>query len=235
MFGLFRQKQRRETRRPHRNRPNLERLEGRDVPSRLTLSIVPSGVDKTVTVSGDLQADPVTSGSSQTSRFGGLATNQTFRIDGVVNSASVANQVIDLGGVVQGTAVTDANGHFTRTLGATGLGTARAWSDDGLSNIATATLAVPPPNIDRLIAVEEPTDWVISGHVTGYNPGSLTITLGGLASVNNVTVAVDADGNFATAVHLNGTAQDDGFLSAVTTDVWGQRSNEALYSVHQTH
>jgi hypothetical protein len=63
----------------------------------------------------------------------------------------------------------------------------------------------------------------------------MTITLSGLASVKNLTVTVDAKGNFATAVHLNGTAQDDGWLRAVTTDIWGQSSNEALYLVHQTH
>jgi hypothetical protein len=235
MFGLFRQRPRRKTPRPTRARLDLERLEGRDVPSRLTLSITPSGVDKTVTVSGDLRPDPVTSGPSPTSAFAPLATNQAVSLDGVVTSPSVARQPIDLGGVVQGSAVTDANGHFTLTLPATGLGTARAWTDDGSSNIATATLAVPPPIISGLIAAEEPTDWVISGHVTGYNPGSLTITLGGLASVRNLTVTVDAKGNFATAVHLSGTVQDDGFLSAVTTDVWGQGSKQALYLVHQTH
>jgi hypothetical protein len=94
---------------------------------------------------------------------------------------------------------------------------------------------VTPPKIDALQAVEEPTDWVISGHVTGYKPGSMTITLSGLASVKNLTVTVDTRGNFTTAVHLNGTIQDDGWLRAVTTDIWGQSSNEALYLVHQTH
>ena len=157
MFGLFRQR-RSETPRLPRARLNLERLEDRDVPTLLTLSITPSGVDKTVTVSGNLQPDTVASTSADSGSFAALVTNQTIQLDGVLGGTSVARQVIDLGGVVHGTAVTDAGGHFTRTLRATGLGTVRAWADDWSSNIATATLAVTPPNIDALQAVEEPTD-----------------------------------------------------------------------------
>ena len=231
MFGLVR-KRRRQTPRLPRARLNLERLEDRAVPTLLTLSITPSGVDKRVTVSGNLLPDTVTNSSADT---GSSVTNQTVQFDGAVGVAGVARKVIDLDGVVHGTAVTDAGGHFTQTLQATGLGAVKAWADDGSSNIATAPLTVTPPKIDALQAVEEPTDWVISGHVTGYKPGSMTITLNGLASVKNLTVTVDAQGNFTTAVHLNGTAQDDGWLRAVTTDIWSQSSNEALYLVHQTH
>jgi hypothetical protein len=234
MFSIFRQPWR-ETLRLPRARLNLERLEDRDVPTLLTLSITPLGVDKTVTVSGNLQPDTVARLSADSGSFAALVTNPTIQLVGVVGGTSVARKVIDLGGVVRGTAVTDASGNFAQTLRATGLGTVKAWADDGSSNIATATLTVTLPKIDALQAVEEPTDWVISGHVTGYKPGSLTITLSGLASVNNLTVTVDANGNFATAVHLTGTAQDDGWLRAVTTDIWGQSSNEGLYLVYQTH
>jgi hypothetical protein len=217
MIALFRRMQRRQKPRLPRTQLNLERLDSRDVPSLLTLSITPSGVDKTVTVNGNLRPDTAAFPS------------------GAVDGTKVAKQIIDLGGVVNGIAVTDTCGHFTLTLQATGLGTATARADNGFSNIATATLTVAPPNIDALIAVEEPTDWVISGHVIGYNAGSLTISLSGLESVKNLTVTVDAKGNFATAVHLNGTAGDDGWLRAVTTDIWAQTSNEALYLVYQTH
>jgi hypothetical protein len=235
MLGVFRRMQRRETPRLPRRRLNLERLDGRDVPSLLTLSITPSGVDKMVTVNGDLRPDTAAFPPARSGSFAALVTYQTVHLDGAVDGTNVAGQIIDLGGVVDGIAVTDASGHFTRTLQAVGLGTATARTADGSSNIATATLMVAPPNIDVLLAVEEPTDWVISGHVTGCKPGSLTITLSGLASVRNMTVTVDAKGNFATAVHLNGTAQDDGWLRAVTSDIWGQTSNEALYLVCQTH
>jgi hypothetical protein len=235
MFALFQRMQRRETPRLRRTRLNLEQLDGRDVPSLLTLSITPSGVDKMVTVKGDLRPDTTAVSSDRSGSFAPLVTNQTVYLGGAVDGTKVAGQIIDLGGVVGGIAVTDTSGHFTRTLQAIGLGAATARADDGSSNIATAILTVAQPNIDILKAVEEPTDWVISGHVTGFNPGSLTITLSGLESVNNMTVTVDAKGNFATAVHLNGTAGDDGWLRAVTTDIWGQRSNEALYLVCQTH
>jgi hypothetical protein len=219
MLGLFRRRQRRETPRVRRAPLTLERLESRDVPSTLTLSITPSGIDKTVTVSGEYHQDLASNEPGQLCKIAALNTNHT----------------IHLGGVVNGTAVADASGHFIRTLLATGLGAATAWADDGSSNVATATLVVKPPTIDTLRAVEEPTDWVFSGHATGYNPGSLTITLTGLGSVKNITVTVQANGNFTTSVHLDGTANDDGWLRAVTTDVWGQTSNRALYLVHQTH
>ena len=130
MFGLVR-KRRRQTPRLPRARLNLERLEDRAVPTLLTLSITPSGVDKRVTVSGNLLPDTVTNSSADT---GSSVTNQTVQFDGAVDVAGVARKVIDLDGVVHGTAVTDARGHFTQTLQATGLGAVKAWADDGSSN-----------------------------------------------------------------------------------------------------
>ena len=68
--------------------------------------------------------------------------------------------------------------------------------------------------------------WLISGRVVDEQPDGLTVSFGGaVASLANVTVVTDADGEFSYLVQLNNNGTDTGWLSATTTDGQGAPSS----------
>src|SRR5947209_18357603 len=106
MFGLLPSSPRKVSSLPRRRaRLSLERLESRDTPSTLSLS-VSYGFGANVTLSGDL-----------------------------TNAPTPANQTICFSGQASGMAFTDANGHFSATVSASGLGDVYAQMMDGTSNM----------------------------------------------------------------------------------------------------
>jgi len=53
----------------------------------------------------------------------------------------------------------------------------------------------------------------------------MTVTLGGLPELQNVTVTTDANGNFSYTCQL--AVGESGTATAITTDWWSAQSNEA--------
>ena len=183
--------------RPRRTSPSprrrllfLEQLEARDCPSSLTLNLIP-GTMKNVTLSGDLA---------------GAANN--------------AGQTIQFNGQVSGKTTTDANGHYSITLQATGLGQITATDADGSSNSATVMLASPPPTIQNFTVSDSYGVWTFSGQVLAPPSSTISLVLNDGGTFKNTQVTVGAGGNFSYSVQLNSV--DNTLVNCTATDQWGQ-------------
>jgi hypothetical protein len=163
--------------------------------------------------------------------YGGL---RSVTISGQVMDSSPAGLTVTLSGMVTGTTITDANGFYTFTVDASGLGQVLVSTVDagGLaSNVAQVTVACAAPQINDFLAQHLVFDfWTVSGTVNAPDAASLVITLGGLLSLANVQVTVQSDGSFTYTWEL-ANPFEAGIVTAVTTDCWGQQSNIATYLV----
>jgi hypothetical protein len=151
----------------------------------------------------------------------------------VTNTTSPGGLTVQLGGKVNGTAATDANGNYSATLQASGLGVITAATTDGQSNVAQFTL------VDTEAVITAFTDmhgsqslYTFTGHVAGGYEGEV-VNFGGLHDLQGQSATVDANGNFSITVQLDGLADDNGFATAQTVDAWGITSNLALDFVAQ--
>jgi hypothetical protein len=158
----------------------------------------------------------------------------TVTVMGHVSDANPATCWISISGVMRGSTMANAQGAFSYTGQADSLGTVRAAAvnDQGLvSNLASAQVASSPPTITNFTAIHQyGTIWTFAGQVTDPSgAGQLTVTLGGLPSLNNVTATVQDNGWFSVTVQLaNG---ENGTATAQTTDWWGLQSNVAMMGV----
>jgi hypothetical protein len=184
----------------------LEALEGRDCPSTISLSVA-YGTQRNITLSGQ-----------------------------VTNAAHPAGLTVQIAGVASGTTVTDANGNYSITLPAVQLGTVTAATTDGQSNTAQAMLAGAPPQIVNFTWTLGSTGLsTFSGQVLDASAPGLTVNFGGEpVSMQNQHVTVDADGWFYFTIRLNGTATDNGEVTATVTDWWGLQSEAVQVFVQQS-
>jgi hypothetical protein len=208
MFNLLRRSTRKmPARAPRSVRLGLERLETRDCPSFISLSVM-YGTQKNITLWGDVTGTP---------NPGGLTVQFT--------------------GNAVGTATTDSNGHYSASLVALALGNVYASTTDGASNTAVVTLMVPQPKIINFGGSQGPGNvWTFSGTVSaaGGSPG-LTVYFGGdPVDMQNKTTTVNQDGTFTLIVQMNGQQNDNGSVSAQTVDWWNQQSNMAFDFITQT-
>ena len=180
-------------------RPALERLESRDCPSTINLMAYTTPSSHVVTLMGQ-----------------------------VTNTPTPGGLTVQLGGEVNGTATTDANGNFTASLPAAALGVVTAATADGQSNTAQFTLTDQGTRITSFNWIQDPGNvYVFSGQVGGGYQGE-TVNLGGIHSLQGKSTTVDVSGNFSYTVQLDGTVDDTGNASAQAVDVWGVTSNMAL-------
>jgi hypothetical protein len=207
MFGIWTRPRPKYRRAPRPSvRLYLERLETRECPSTLSLSVA-YGTQRNVTLSGQL-----------------------------TNAPNVGGQTIRIWGVASGTAVTDASGNYSVTLTASGLGQVSAATADMHSNTAHVMLTDTAPTISNFVATESSGDiWTFSGHVSySHRMQGLTVTFGGqVASLQGQTTTVNASGYFTFTIQLNGTMGDNGMATAVIDDSWGMLSNTAMANVYQ--
>lgn len=189
---------------PRSFRPQLERLEDRLSPSGFEMLWMNVTYDpnREVTLSGALYS------------MGG----------------PVANQTVNFGGVVNGTATTNVLGMYSVTLPVSQLGQVTAASADGLSNTMQATLVGGTPTIDRFMAMPQNNGyWMLCGQVTGAPTQGEVIQFDGISAVAGLTCNVNADGTFA-AVALIPSGQG-GDVMAGAVDWWGDTSNEVTMTV----
>ena len=189
----------------------LERLEDRLSPSGMGPPGGPGGVGAPTpeTVSLTVTYDP----NKQVTLTGQL-TGQ---------SGPIANQTINLGGVVNGTATTNAQGGYSVTLPVSKLGQVTAASADGQSNIVQSTLVSGSPTINNFDAASEGSGlWYFSGTVTGAPTQGEVVTLAGIPALQNQQVNVNPDGTFGYFCIVN-TGQG-GWANAEATDWWGDTS-----------
>jgi hypothetical protein len=208
MFGLLsRWTQKPRPSHARRARLRLERLEARDNPSTLTLSVT-YGSGRSVTLSGTLS-----------------------------NTANPAMQQIDFSGQVSGFTGTNSQGQFSATFQAAALGTITATDHDGSSNSPQVTLADVTPTLTFIASEGQYHQYTLYGDVTyvGHDPSSLTVTFGGdPESLQMVSTWTDTNGHYSTTVTLNGTSTDNGVAWAKVTTPWGTDSALKEADIHQT-
>jgi hypothetical protein len=182
-------------------RPFLEGLEDRLAPSNLTMAVTYEP-NKQVLISGQL-----------------------------TGTSNPANEQINIMGAAQGQCVTDAQGNYSVILTANSLGVVGAVTADGQSNIALATLAVGPAVINNFKAVAQPGGYYqFSGNVSGTAPTQgMVIDFGGLACLQNQTVAVNADGSFCLTIQV--PQGQTGMVWAQSVDWWGDPSQDVITTV----
>jgi hypothetical protein len=123
--------------------------------------------------------------------------------------------------------MTDANGHYSKTVTASALGTITATTLIGKTPVvASAKLAVDAPAFD--LAGDGVFSWDenggtydFHGHINTPNVGELTLVLNNGGRFIDVAVTVNSSGNFDYSVALN-MPTDGGVWMASATDVWGQ-------------
>ena len=158
--------------------------------------------------------------------------NKQVTLAGSLSSPSgpVTNQTINFGGVVKGTATTDAQGNYSVTLTASALGQVTAASADGLSNQATYTLVGGTPVINNFTAIPEGGGlWEFSGNVTGAPAQGEVVNFGGIPALENQSRNVQPDGTFSFFVVV--ASGQGGVATAQAVDWWGDTSKVAMTGV----
>ncbi len=155
-------------------------------------------------------------------------------LSGRVTDIDAAGRTVTFSGVVTGSVVTNTDGTYSYTATASGLGTVSSSTTDlwaQASNQAQASVANAAPQIINFSAAEEQgvNTWTFKGQVVDESPAGLTVRLGGLASLQGVTVTVANTGWFTKTIDLR--IGEHGTATAVTTDWWGLDSNTATTQV----
>jgi hypothetical protein len=150
-------------------------------------------------------------------------------LTGSVSDLDLIDQQVIFSGVVGASANTDADGNYSVTTTAQNLGTIQATARNlwGLSsNVAVAVLNNNAPAISDFRAVRESGDMVtFSGKVTDESATAVSVTLGGLPSLNNEQVLIACGGTFESTFLLR--TGESGTATAQTTNGWGQSSDVA--------
>jgi hypothetical protein len=138
-------------------------------------------------------------------------------LSGMVTSGSPGGLTVTFSGEVSGSTTTDANGNYSFTANAAGLGTISAQTMDvwgQASNSAAVMLSDSGPTISFSVAQAGGHNVTITGQVNAQSPGGLTVTFSGVASG---TATTSSTGGFS----YSGTASSLGQITAQVTDVWG--------------
>jgi hypothetical protein len=142
----------------------------------------------------------------------------------LLNQANpVANQQVNLTGVVNATATTDSQGHYSITLSVPQLGQEYAASGDGQSNTASYTLVGGSPVISNFSAVCKGNGvWCFSGTVSGAPTQGEVVNFGGIKPLLGQSTTVNSDGTFSFSITV--TAGNGGWATAQAVDWWGDLS-----------
>lgn len=236
MFGLFQKRKQRKTRSIPVNRVRLvlETLEQRDCPSGSGLSSLPTIPDGSSLV----QAQGAASSNQAPSITLNIAygSQRMVTLSGQVTDENPGGLTVTFTGVVQGSVVTNPDGTFSIQLEASALGTVEATTIDGgglWSNTATAEVVSDPPLITDISCTQGASNvFTFRGRVVDESAAGLTIRFAGLNSVEGLTVTVEADGTYCFVVQLQ--PNEEGTVTAVTYDWWGQQSNLVEHIVRQS-
>jgi hypothetical protein len=154
-------------------------------------------------------------------------------LSGRVTDEHPGGLTVNFGGVVTGSAVTNADGTFSITLQASALGQVQAMTTDtwGVgSAVASATVANGAPQLVAVSAVEGTNNvWTIQGTVSDECAQGLTVSFSGLPSVEGKTATVSSNGTFCLIVTLQ--PGECGTISALTTDWWDTTSNLSSWDI----
>jgi hypothetical protein len=116
--------------------------------------------------------------------------DRTVTVSGMVSDLSPSGRTVTLSGVVSGMVMSGSNGYFSATLQASQLGTMFAQTTDvwgQTSTLAQATLMSGVPTITLTVTESLPNWFVFSGTVADMFPGGLTVSFGGLLAGQTTT------------------------------------------------
>jgi hypothetical protein len=152
----------------------------------------------------------------------------------VIDDDSVSGVTVSFGGKVSGTATTDANGAFSFTQSATGLGTCTAGYTDPHGASATTPvikLVSAAPVISGFVVTSMGAGvWAVTGTVIDESAYGETVKLSsGISQLDGQTVTVGSDGTFRLEVSL--PSDSYGTVTAQVTDWWGLASNNASFTI----
>jgi hypothetical protein len=163
-------------------------------------------------------------------------SQRTVTLSGKVTAPSPGGLTVTFTGEVNGSVTTNADGTFSLTTQADGLGTIHASTTDAwgqASNCSQVTVKSNKPVINDFQAVEGSNGtWTFSGQVTDESAPGLMVTLSGLPSLTGKTVTVDSTGCFDLTLQLQ--PGENGTATAQTIDWWGLTSDAVTEWVSQT-
>jgi hypothetical protein len=147
-------------------------------------------------------------------------------LSGHVDGIDRGNLTVNLYGAASALATTDSYGNFTVTTWADALGDIYATVDDlwgQVSEQATASITSNPPTIMGFTCLQETGRvWTFYGWVSDEDPEGLTVSFGGIPSLEGQSTTVRADGSFSFTIELQ--PGEDGTVTAQTFDWFGQYS-----------
>jgi hypothetical protein len=158
--------------------------------------------------------------------------HREITISGLLTNTSgpLANHTIDLTGVVNGRATTNAQGNYSVTLAVSRLGEISAFSADGQSNSVQATLTSQVPTISNFEAVCEGGGiWMFTGTVTGAPTQGEVVNFGNISALKGRSVTVNPDETFSFFCTVSGG--QGGVATAQAVDWWGDSSAIAKTTV----
>ena len=199
MFAFFRSPHKSTVtrRQPLKRRFRVERLEGRNLPTAMAVTLTAQTADAhNVTVSGNVQFN---------------------------NTPSVCSIV--LGGEVSANISTDGNGFFQYVGPAAALGTVTAQATDSGGNQVQGSTGITdsPPHFNSLEiqATGQGKQVEVTGGISAGDVSGLTVTFAGSVGLANSSTTTDCNGNF----NFTTTATSLGSLTATVTDVWSVQAH----------
>lgn len=159
-------------------------------------------------------------------------TQRNVTLSGTVVAGQPGGLTVSFSGQVGGSTTTSANGNFSYSAQASGLGTVTAtvtdvWGQTGTSQI---TLTSNKPVIDSFSGSPGAGNmWIFQGHVSDESPAGLTVRFGGLPELQGKTATVQSNGTFWIGVQL--ARGEYGTATAQVTDWWGLNSDVAMFLV----
>jgi hypothetical protein len=160
-------------------------------------------------------------------------THKSVTLTGTLTDIDAGGRTITFSGVAGGTATTDSGGKFSLTTTATGLGAIDAnetdlWDQE--SDSAEVMVSSDAPVIESLEATNNTGSyWILTGTVTGPDVEGLVVSFSSNTDFDGKSATVEADGTFELCLNLPSGQQ--GTVTAITQDGWGQESNEIWTSV----
>lgn len=158
---------------------------------------------------------------------------RSVTLSGLVTDESAAGRTVQFTGVVAGSVVTAADGTFSYTADASGLGNIQATTTDPwglLSNTAQAAVTSNAPVImDLQVEADVGNMFTFSGRVVDECAAGLVVRFEGLIEAQTT---VEQDGWFYLTIQI--PYGSSGGVAAQTTDWWGLASNIAEVFVPPT-
>src|SRR5262249_21123393 len=126
------------------------------------------------------------------------AAHHSVTLSGCVTDEDPGGRTVTFSGMVNATVTTNADGTFSLTVDADGVGAVQATTADPwgqASNMAHVTLTNQAPVISDFEVIKQFGGfWTVRGQVQDENPAGLTVRLGGMSDLEGQTATVDDSG-----------------------------------------